>query len=67
MKADKKKVDLAMARACVDVRGVSELANMPPNTIQRMLRGNSVRPATIGKVARALGVDPAEIVKEDEQ
>lgn len=65
MKADKAKLTLAMARACMDTQDLAKAADMPPQTVNGVIRGRSVRPATLGKVARALRVDPAEILKEE--
>lgn len=65
MKADISKLRLAMARACMNPQDLAKAAEMPPQTVNGVLRGRSVRPATIGRIARALCVDVAEIVKED--
>lgn len=65
MKADTSKLRLAMARACMNPQDLAKAAEMPPQTVNGVLRGRSVRPATIGRIARALCVDVAEIVKED--
>lgn len=64
MTADRKKLELAMARVCLNPQGLADIAEMPAQTVNRVLLGRSVRPATLGKVARALGVDPADIIKE---
>ncbi len=66
MKANKKALLLAMARACVGRKEISEKAGMPEMTVKNVLDGRSVRPATLGKVARALGVDPLEIMQQEE-
>lgn len=66
MKANKKALQLAMARACVGRKEISEKAGMPEMTVKNVLDGRSVRPATLGKVARALGVDPLEIMEQEE-
>lgn len=66
MKANKKALLLAMARACVGRKEISEKAGMPEMTVKNVLDGRSVRPATLGKVARALGVDPLEIMEKEE-
>lgn len=65
MKADTVKLRLAMARACMNPQDLAKAAEMPPQTVNGVLRGRSIRPATIGKIARALGVDVAEIIKEE--
>ncbi len=64
MVADKNKLALAMARACLNPQDLAKVAEMPPQTVSGVIRGRSVRPATLGKVARALGVDPSELLEE---
>lgn len=66
MKANKKALQLAMARACVGRKEISEKAKMPEMTVKNVLDGRNVKPATLGKVARALGVDPLEIMEQEE-
>ena len=66
MKANKKALLLAVARACVGRKEISEKAGMPEMTVKNVLDGRSVKPATLGKVARALGVDPLEIMEQEE-
>lgn len=65
MKAEINKLRLAMARACMNPQDLAKAAEMPPQTVNGVLRGRGVRPATLGRIAKALGVDPAEIVKEE--
>lgn len=65
MTVDKSKLTLAMARRCWNPQGLAKAAEMPPQTVNRVLLGRGVRPATLGKIAKALGVDPAELIKED--
>lgn len=65
MVADRNKLTLAMARACLNPADLAKAAEMPVQTVNRVLLGRSVRPATLGRIAKALGVDPAEIIKEE--
>lgn len=65
MKVNSTKLRLAMARACMNPQDLAKAAEMPPQTVNGVLRGRSIRPATLGRIAKALGVDPAEIVKEE--
>ena len=62
MNVDKSKVTLAMARACVSTQHLAVAAGVSPQTINAAMRGQSIRPAVLGRLARALGVDPAEIM-----
>ena len=66
MKANREKLRLAMARACMNPQDLAKAAEMPPQTVNGVLRGRSVRPATIGRIAKALGVDPTEILEKEE-
>lgn len=66
MKADTDKLRLAMARACMNPQDLAKAAEMPPQTVNGVLRGRSVRPATLGRIAKALGADPSELLKEEE-
>lgn len=63
LKADVDKIKIAMARACMNISDIHEKTRMPIPTIKNVVYGKTVRPATIGKIARALGVDVAEIIK----
>lgn len=65
MKANINKLRIAMARACMNPQDLAKAAEMPPQTVNGVLRERSVRPATLGRVAKALGVDVTEIVKEE--
>ncbi len=65
MKADVKKLRLAMARACMNSQDLARAADIPPQTINAFIRGRGARPATIGRIAKALGVDITEITKEE--
>lgn len=66
MKANRKALQLAMARACISRRELAEKAEMPEPTLQNLINHRSVRPETLGKIARALGVDPLEIMEKEE-
>lgn len=65
MKADRKKIELAMARACMNTADLSAAAGIPGSTVRSAISGKGIRPRTLGRIARALGVDPAEIIKEE--
>ena len=61
MKLNKEKFNLAKARTC---KGAKELeaAGIPRGTLCTAISGKNVRPETIGKIAKALGVDVTEII-----
>lgn len=64
MRINKKKFDLAKARAC---KGTKDLiaAGIPKGTLCRVYR-DDLKPDTVGKIAKALGVDVTEIIKEED-
>lgn len=64
MKANKKKIQIIMARTCLTVSEIAIKAEMPISTIKNVLKGKAVKPATIGKVAKALGIDVTEILED---
>ena len=65
MKVNRQKLELAMARACLDSAELATVAQMPRPSLNNAISGKSIRPATLGKIAKALGVDPAEIIETE--
>lgn len=59
---DTTKLSLVMARKKMSVKGTAKKANLTPNTFYTVLKKGTVTPVTLGKIAEALEVDPAEIV-----
>lgn len=53
-----------MARAKMNKSDLCRKASMPRPTAGKVIAGQSVRPATLGRVAEALGVDVMEILEE---
>lgn len=64
MRANKGKIKLAMANACMNPQDLAKAAQMPPQTVNRIIQERNVRPATLGRVARALGVSTEDILEE---
>ena len=64
MKIDKRKYELAKARAC---KGTEDLAKagVPRGTLSGIFR-KEIRPETAGKIAKALGVDVTEIIEAED-
>ncbi len=63
MKIDKQKYMIARARACMGQKEL-EAAGIPKGTLCRAMRDN-LRPETVGKIAKALGVDVTEIIETE--
>lgn len=66
MKVDRKKLELAMARACMNSADLPTAAGLPRPTVQNVIVGKGVRPATLGRIAKALGVDPEELIQKED-
>ena len=64
MRADRKKIELIMARTGKRKKDLG--VNIPPSTVQNIIKEKEVLPDTIGRLARELGVDITEILKEEE-
>lgn len=62
MKLNRDKYLLARARACMGQKDL-EAAGITKGTLCRAIGGGDVRPETVGKIARALGVDVTEIIE----
>lgn len=61
--ADKNKLKVAMARACFNTSDLAQKADMPLPTLKNVIAGRSVKPITLGKIARALNVDVTELIE----
>ena len=62
MKVNRNKLELAMARACLNPANLAIKAGLPRPTLNNAIVGRSVRPDTIGRMAKALGCDVTEII-----
>lgn len=65
MKINIKKYELAKARACMGTKEL-EAAGIPRGTLCKIVSRRNARPETIGRIAKALGVDVTEIIDIDE-
>lgn len=64
MKLDRKKYELARARACMGQKDLVA-AGIPKGTLCRIIGGKNLRPETAGKIAKVLGVDVTEIIETE--
>ena len=61
MKIDRNKIKLCLAQNCMNMADLVEQSGMPYGTVKGALQGRGIRPATMGKIAKALGVKVEEI------
>lgn len=64
MKLDSARLQIAMARVCMNAYDVAKKAGIHYATIKRACTRTGAKPTTIGKIARALGVDVVEIIED---
>ena len=64
MIANKRKLEIAMANACMNPYDLCKVAEIRYQTYQRITSGKDAKPATVGKIAKALHV-PVENLIED--
>lgn len=65
MRTNKNRLWLEMMRCCMDVKTLAASAKLPPKTVYKALHGDNVRPITLGKIAKALCIDPAELIEQE--
>lgn len=61
---DPMKVSLAMANECINPYELCEKMNIHYSSYLRITKGQSVKPATAGKVAKALNVKVQDLLKD---
>lgn len=63
MKISKGKLELVLARGC---KSITDLRlGTSPQTLTKASKGGNLRPSTVGRIAKALGVDVAEIIEQE--
>jgi transcriptional regulator with XRE-family HTH domain len=66
MEVDAKKLRALRRKRVLTLRELGEKADVSKDTISRIEREGTAYPSTIRKLAEALGVDPSELVPEEE-
>ena len=65
MIANKQKLQIAMANCCMTSNELQLKSGLPRGTFLNMITGKSVRPATVGKIAKALNVPVESLIDMD--
>ena len=63
MKINNKKLDIMLARRCKPLSALRSVTST--QTLTRIRQGLNIKPATLGRIAKELDCDPAEIVEEE--
>lgn len=64
MRLNKSKLLIALANACMNPYDLCKATGMKYQNYRRVANGNNCKPATVGKIARALGVDVTELLED---
>lgn len=63
MKIDKQKLQIAMANACMTSSEIQHKSELPRGTYLNAITCKNVRPATVGKLAKALNVRAEDLIQ----
>ncbi|MEW4415132.1 helix-turn-helix transcriptional regulator [Clostridium sp. AN503] len=63
MRLNTRKIQLLMAKACINQASLAGLAGISRQTMSAVMNGRNCRPELLGKIAKALEVEPEEIIE----
>lgn len=66
MKLDANKFLMILAEKQISLKDLCEKSGIGVSTLQKVRKGNTPRPATLGKIAKVLNVDVQDIIQEGE-
>lgn len=66
MKIDARKLEIIMAKALMNPKEVSIKAGISYPAFKRAWEQKNVKISTVGRIAKALGVDVLEIIEQEE-
>ena len=64
MKINKSKLLIALAKACMNPYDLCKAVGMQNQNYRRIVNGVNCKPATVGKIAKALNVDVTELLED---
>lgn len=63
MRLNRTKVSLLMAKQIISQAAVADEAGISRQTMSAVMNGRNCRPELLGKISKALGVEPEEIIE----
>lgn len=63
MRLNKNKVSLLMAKLLINQATLADKAGISRQTLSAVMNGRNCRPELLGKLSKALGVEPEDIVE----
>ena len=67
MRIDKDRLAIELARKCWNQRALRDNGQVSSQTLRNINAGKEILPETAGKIARALGVDVADLLETKEE
>lgn len=64
MNVDKQKLELAMANTCMNAYDLCKAIEIQYQTYRRISNGGNCKPATAGKIAKALNVKVEDLLEQ---
>lgn len=64
MKVNRKKLEIAEARACTERKEILA-AGFPDGTLRGVVSGRNLKPETVGRLAKIMGVDVLDLIEEE--
>lgn len=62
---DRKAIEMLLAKNCLSQTKLVSISGVSQTTLSKAMNGHDTRPVSVGKIARALGVDPEQIIAGD--
>lgn len=63
MRLSRTKVSVLMAKRLINQSSLADLASISRQTLSAVMNGRNCRPELLGKISKALGVEPEEIIE----
>lgn len=63
MRVNRSKLELIMAKKDMNQKKLAEVSGVSRQSLSYTMNGRSCRPELLGKISKALGVEPEEIIE----
>lgn len=64
MKTQPNVVSTGMLRSCKSIQALAAESGVSPRTIRRAMRGENVNPEQLGRILKALKIDPKDAIEQ---
>lgn len=63
MRLNRTKISLLMAKQCINQASLADKAGVSRQTMSAVMNGRNCRPEILGKISKALEVEPEDIIE----